>query len=438
MASTKNWRRFLRRPFSNLNSEDSRTPLREFAYLDEVSLTSLLSSQTGEITFEILNATTESQDAQRSASSSGNLGVVKNEFASRYQTSNSKSIHTTRKSNVQSLFREFHSITQSTLLARYEKEPSIGKKSSPDEVIGNIDLCTPIEYFKRGSLIELTVELDVDPIFKVSTMMSELRDLSSEYEDVFNYSLIPADISGTVQILERLLTGLIPIRGTSVNLVVFEKDKKQYVTHRNVARHLGVQSEPLVIVGVTEHLCYWKDIRRVLFSKSAYTILCRLSRDGIQSEWTPVKLAELFKDVAPDMKNALSELSLLSNTALSPTGHTVTSPLLADTLRNFTEKLSADRGIQTTSRMGELEAVYALSGSSDSSITAQREAFDSVLEILGITLDSDEYLKRRRAARESTGLTLFQDTRPYRHSTTKQPQGQPEAMLDCEPIAIYW
>jgi hypothetical protein len=54
-----------------------------------------------------------------------------------------------------------------------------------------------------------------------------------------------------------------------------------------------------------------RDIRRVLFSSARYTVLARVSRDDIQSEWTPVKLVELLKDVVPDLAATFDGRGLL-------------------------------------------------------------------------------------------------------------------------------
>lgn len=39
----------------------------------------------------------------------------------------------------------------------------------------------------------------------------------------------------------------------------------------------GLERWPIFVVGVTERDQYWKDIRRVLFSKSRYTVFARLA-----------------------------------------------------------------------------------------------------------------------------------------------------------------
>ena len=66
-------------------------PLREFVYLDEVSLRSLLSSQTGEVT----DVKSEHQENALQAEIGSAIGTnvplaVKSEITSRFQTSNSK------------------------------------------------------------------------------------------------------------------------------------------------------------------------------------------------------------------------------------------------------------------------------------------------------------------------------------------------------------
>ena len=82
-------------------------PLREFIYLDEVSLRSLLASQQGAIEDAVSEAFSNAENAELAAELSADAVVGKGKINSRYQTSNSRSIQTTRKVIAQSLFKSF-------------------------------------------------------------------------------------------------------------------------------------------------------------------------------------------------------------------------------------------------------------------------------------------------------------------------------------------
>ena len=63
----------------------------------------------------------------------------------------------------------------------------------------------------------------------------------------------------------------------------------------------GVESCPLDIVAVAELSLFWKDIRRVLFSGSRYSLLCRIGRNGLHESWTPVKLVDVVREFVPEL-----------------------------------------------------------------------------------------------------------------------------------------
>ena len=84
----------------------TKLPLREFVYLDEVTLRSLLASQTGAVTDQVSSAITQAEQAELTGKISASAGVAKSEVGSRYQTSNTQNIQTSRKAIVQSLFKE--------------------------------------------------------------------------------------------------------------------------------------------------------------------------------------------------------------------------------------------------------------------------------------------------------------------------------------------
>ena len=104
---------FIRRHFikdrvePNSDSPKPKLPLREFVYLDEVSLRSLLSSQKDGLTDSKSEQNIEALQAQLSSSIGANAPLVAStEMKSSFQTSNSSTIQTSRKATVQSWFGE--------------------------------------------------------------------------------------------------------------------------------------------------------------------------------------------------------------------------------------------------------------------------------------------------------------------------------------------
>src|SRR5699024_8684833 len=141
-----------------------RPPLREFVYLDEVSLRSLLSSQKGEMTDSTSESSAEAVQAEVSAALGANPGLVaKAELSSRFQTSNSSTIQTSRKATVQSWFKELHSLPGIRLIETVQpKGPAEDLETL--ESTRDTSLLAQSGALRRGALVEFRVRLKADPV----------------------------------------------------------------------------------------------------------------------------------------------------------------------------------------------------------------------------------------------------------------------------------
>lgn len=394
----------------------------------------------GELTSEVSASRSQSEQVQIGGTITASATVAKSEVASKYQTMNSQSIETKRKANVQSQFREFRSYADKHLLIRPGTDVPSLQLSESEDIINDPKICVSPTAIKRGAMVEVNVELEADPVFKISTMMSEVIDMSRDYPGIFGSEQLPLDSSQTAKMFEKLLAGLIPIRGRCVDHVVCRFDDDEYIVHKRVADTLGINSRPLIVVGVTEHLGYWKDIRRVLFSKSEFTVICRVGRNGLHLDWSPVKLADIFRDVVPNLANHLSGASVLSDSILTGNTSERSNDRFMQTTRLFANKLIADYKISLDGVLQEkLDMVIENCRLMQGDLREQRSSFDQVLEVLGISLESVDYLNRRRDARSVAGLGLFGDSSEVDSEVApKSAQGVQPLFLDCEFIAIYW
>ena len=106
--------------------------LREFVYLDEVSLRSLLSSQKGEITDGVSDQVARSREAEIGAVVNASVATVGGaEVTSRFQTSNSSTLQTSRKATVQSWFRELHQRADIRLIGLPEEVDQFADEKRP-------------------------------------------------------------------------------------------------------------------------------------------------------------------------------------------------------------------------------------------------------------------------------------------------------------------
>jgi len=454
MSTASWWQRLFRRKpdvVPNQTTADPKRPdLREFVYLDEVSLLSLLSSQNGEVT--------DSKSEQASEGSEGSIDatagvsprvIAKAEITSRYQTNNSSTIQTSRKATVQSRFRDLHLIDGLRII-----EPVVVDTPASDiESLKKTDTLSKLATageLQRGKLVELRVRLAADPVFHLGTMVSEFTSMAEDYPEMFAAEgglATLQEVQPINKILKRLLAGLVPIRAVAVDYVVVEIDEVKYVAHERLIEGLKLESQPLEVVGVTEQEAYWKDLRRVLFSEAEFTVLARISHSGLQESWTPVKLADLFTDVTPDLVEQINAAGRV------PFGRASSTPVesapdakLAAALSCYVDSLLHE--VAQSLEPGQEEAVAQRIEelkSRSATVSDQTGAFslltNFVLELVGGELDSARALELRTAAREAVGLSLFPASNSLSHvaPTTPTPRGGEEPLLlDVEFVAIYW
>lgn len=425
-------------------------PLREFVYLDEVSLRSLLSSQTGEII--------ETKSEQRTDGSQVNVessagfrapSLAKADITSRFQTSNSNSLQTSRKATVQSWFSELHSMSGLRLIEL--GHPAIPVSEPTDLLtIDNPSIALPALSLERGNLVEFRVKLRADPIFHLGTIISEFSGIVDESPQMFSKGATRQQLDGFLpvnKILQRMLAGLVPIRCEALDHVAVTPLDTEYMVRRECVEGLEISTHPIQIVGVTEHLAYWKDLRRVLFSDAEFTILGRIARSGLQSSWTPIKLGDLFRVVAPDWDEQFNAASgNVFNLTRGGASVSVNETNLADALRHY--KISIER-IAGNSLSVEQESLVSSEITRllprAATVTGQRSAFqiihDTMCMNLQVEIDAERDSALRASARETSGLTLFPamtNLTTTSAGTAITDDGPEPRLLDVEVVAIYW
>ncbi len=440
------WKRRKRSEAAETSKEPLvRPPLREFVYLDDVSLRSLLASQKGELTEQVTDMLSQADEAELAGSIGATTPVIKSEIRSRYQTSTSHGTQTARKAVSQSLFKELRELDWIDVAIQPNRNP--GTAESLNQLLASDRAVAALEL-RRGSLVEIEVELVADPIFRFSTIASELTELAHDFPEMLDHSdaregmakLVPGN-----RFLQRFLAGLVPVRATATSHVVVESDGAEFVVPASDALALGLKARPLVIVGVTEQSSYWRDVRRVLFARSQFTMLCRVGRNGLSDSWEPVKLSEVLKEVLPTFPGLIADVGRTGLSLTSSMPAQVEPLAIAGALNCFVDYVEASSppGL-TTEGLAAARAVIAVSAAElPMNLTDQNGAFRLVVAELqehGCNWTGDEWLNLQMQARESAGLALFEE----QNSTVVAPESSigseptEERLLDTEVIAIYW
>jgi hypothetical protein len=442
-----------------MQARESADLLREFVYLDEVSVYSLMASKDGMIAAELTDAQASSLQSEVGALVGANAYLARGEASSKVQSSESQSTQVLRKAIVQSTFRDLHSRVSDSLVIRPPRSTDRMPNVTTCEDLPNLgpDQSWIIDgaALERGCLVEMKVTLEVEPAFEARTVMAGFLDMVQDEPKFFGI-----DDLGTLgqsamvsRMLDKLFSGLVPIRGRSTDYVVAMVGDHEYVVHRRIADQLSGQTDisELHLVGVAEQSLFWKDIRRVAFSGSTYSVLGRLNRESLQSSWTPMKLVESFGRVMPGLNDVVQEMNA---TILSTMTSAANSPDLGPRSGNGQRKalvlfagLIAD-SVECEITEEELKAARVLEGASAleqmSPVDQWRSAFQPIAEFVekksGKSIDPIVASNSRTIARCEAAMEYLT---PVPTTTTQtadpsSPADDSQRLLDAEIIGVYW
>lgn len=406
----------------------SGSKLREFAYLDEVSVQSLLVSLIGELPAEVTSLTSHASESEIGSTIGANAPVIaKAEVTSRFKGSSTKSNQVLSRAVAESLFKHLYELVADRLVW------------SPNGAHGS----QPVSL-ERGSLIEVEVELAPDPIYAFNATMGVITDIADDYPALLDdktTALVLTEAGLVTKALERLLAGLIPINAEASGLSAGEVDGVTVAAPTEYFEASGISSEPLSVVGVTEQAKYWRDVRRVLFSKSRFTVLGRINRNGVQDSWAPVKLTEVMRDIAPQFPDMLTRAGRVGYSSPVNTREEHNRDALERALLHFALAVG---GEAAAVRENDIKKFAHQHRAQADTLTEQGKAFDSMFEWLGqsgiATAVPENVRLLRSEAREASGLRASSTATSLADfaSTSVPDEPHSEPLIDLEIIAIYW
>lgn len=436
------------KPRAIFDREVLKNPLREFIYLDEVSLQSLLSSKNGEMTSS--TSTENYQSVETESQYSANVattGIGKAGMGLRYQTQNSSTLQTAKKATVQSWFRELDKVPN---LRKVETIQEVQAFADNKELLAcdNHSVCMHGDQLLRGDVVEFRVRLAADPIFHLVTIVSEMKAMAEDYPTMMagNGGMEQfGELDGISKVLQRLLAGLVPVRAQVIDYVVVVVENHDYLVHIDAIKELDIEHKPLEIGCVTELDAYWKDIRRVLFSEGEFTILSRVAQSGLKSKWTPVKLADLLGQLAPDLEQKIDDAAriMFDATKRGAQQHEQSSSF-ATLLENYTKLHIEEIGlILDETQRTAVEQKNVELGTAGKSVSEQTAALKNMAQFLStITdreIDAKKALQLRDNAREASAISYLEPSKNSPKVSRKDNKMRlGDRFLDVEVIAMYW
>ena len=461
-----NW---LRRRKNREPNEDCYGERREFIYLDEVSVLSILASLTGGITTESTESQTSSQSSEVKGSLGVGLGGTKANLGTRMQTSQIEASQVSRKAIIQSSFKALYDIERPALVmgpVSLDRLPTVDSTRGLEKLLGSHEgtgLLVDPSTLHRGDLLEVEVELEADPIFRMATIITTFVGLMEDNEELLQNAATAQlpEIRSVASLLDSLLAGLVPIRGHLVDYEWIRLCNRDVLVHRSLLSQMPTgalpEAYPAFLVGVAQSDLFWKDIRRVLFSQARYTVFCRLATNGLTDRWSPVKMADVFSGITSDFDEMIRGLGgelmsgFIRGFRSATTGATVGAPLtmLNDDvqygeliLRNYVESLAGyhKRNIEPPAIKALTHGVSRAENWLDS-VDGYRPVFAEVTKKVDDSLEVSTPFNVAHELRVQALRRSSLDETPVIDGSTvgvNHPGPRCERFLNSEIIAIYW
>lgn len=440
--------------------------LREFVYLDDVSVHSILASRTRGIATQYTESHRSSTIGDVDRSVAIGLGSTKATSNVRSRTIDARSSEVLSKAVIQTSFKELYELQRDSLaltLPDQATPPSTPRVSDLLRMLESKDVGRPWlidpENLCRGDLIELEVALEAEPIFHLVSVFGTVMTLFKGNEDLLGYDVAAqlSQVASLVRVLEGLLDGLVPVRGRLVAYKSATIGNKTILVHKKLLNQLVTDDltalRNVYVVGVAEHDMFWKDIRRILFSGAEYTAFCRVATDGLAKTWHPIKVANVLGGIVPNFDQTMIDLSEMARLAIAGTNVSVRNSFHGDlqhgkNILTAYAKLLADHHGQPLTDQTIDSIAWLIPGTSDwlTSVDQRRSVFSKVTSIVEDTLDTEDRVdgetrfQFREAALSAACLSSEQHLATGSINLGKEsPQPDHDVVfLDTEIIAIYW
>ena len=439
---------------------------REFVYLDEVSVTSLVAARHGSIaeTFKNTHAETASTEIGSSSSAPAMPTAPGFGLTSRMTSSRTTTREVVRRAVVQGTFRSLRVTDTDLRLSVDDHQPrrwpkpadtkaDLGRKLSR---LARQGRAVRVSDLERGDVVELRVELSADPTYQVTAAATSMLDLIKGRSSMFGISESQfAEIAPALELIPQMLVDLVPINAPVVSHVRIDVNGETWLIDCEAlapGSALAASAKTIAIAGVTELPLYWKDARRVLFDRSEYTVYARLARHGLHATWTPVKLADVFDSIDKNIGDQLRQLPLAFR-GMHKAGVEVLATPIPEVFKSHGLIPFGEALARTTGRLLDEAALNRAAGDASRLISdieklgdvgATRRAFDHVVATVAASpplvlapIDRELVAELREPFQT---IAQLRATVPAVEAAVEEPAADEadQTLLEVEFVAIYW
>lgn len=414
-------------------ARDRFDQLREFVYLDEISVRSLLAS-TGEggilserVNEEMRRRRTGSRSSASVPTSAGSVGV---------QSSAEQEVQTTVAET-----RSFNLI-QSKFTRLYNSD-TVEKKLSLEQIPSDGDAeksfsGLSVDDLGRSDIIELRVNLSANLLFR-------LYQTIDYFSDAFEDEIGP-ETEEMLDLIETSLGNSIPVVGRASDYQVVDEGEK-IIKRRDQVENDGEESaQDLEIVTLLNLDSLWVDPIQTLFSNDEFVIYCRVEAVDVD-RWYPLKvtrainslseetakeLNQQFRLSLEETRNRLSEMQGLTD------GASNTAVRWAQDIQQYSESLEQEYNLHISEdEQSELiqEALGEVELDHEDSQTAQRKRVldaytDALIEKFDLVSIDPEERQQLRPEVSASGYTVYQ--------TENLDEGSDAFRIEAKTVALYW
>ncbi|MCT2173484.1 DUF6414 family protein [Dietzia cinnamea] len=419
---------------------------REFIYLDEVSVVSLLASLQGEIKDAVTETLARTED--RSLGASSNVSNTGAGVVSQLGTSRTSTNEVVRRAVVQSTFRDLWRRDTGVLLhdtsgvkRKYRKTlHSYANLEDALPRLKKVKLAAPLIDITRGDIVEMEVKIEADQFFKMITVGTTFLDILDGREHLFGVSTSDLrQVAPMIEVLKELLVGLVPLRGVSSSHCVIEVAGEQVVIATEIlGEEVQAGARPIELVGFAEADSFWRDLRRTLFSGSDYTVYARAEGPVLRAPWSPIKVADLLESLSPELRDEivlpLQQFDLQREPTAMPPDAAATAQFQ---LANFAAQFQAASEANPDSALVKKAVEAAIPVLASATTTEERRrAFDPVAQTVSGGHVNRELLLDIRSEWIDRQPTVGQKSM----STSSQPVQPTASAVELEVgfVALYW
>ncbi|MFH5800445.1 hypothetical protein [Haladaptatus sp. CMAA 1911] len=368
-------------------------PLREFVYLDETSVVSLIASTTGGVTEQ--KSTVKRR--QISGSIKGGLGGKNPLLNGNIGGTRERSSEAVRRYVIQSNFKELYEMRAEDMVIADEYDPKLSiPKRIWNRILGKSNERTFDSEvdFVRGSLAEVNINLGSHEVYDFYTAMASIAEMFDTFPkieelegNIEDQELSLEKLEAFSDLIEHLMAGLVPIVGEVVDYGVLVRDESAEIVSKEYAEENNIELDRLNIVGFVDSDKFWQEETRFLFDDDEYTVYCRLDSEEVSDDWMPIKLIAVVDSILSGTGESLEDIPDMFEKDENDTVISNKTDLdLRSRLEDYLEVLETEANLEIES--GTAEEVLEITLQDVGGTTQRLEGVEESIERLEKELES--------------------------------------------------